>query len=130
MKRLLLAASAALALIGCQTSPPPEQAARSMTVNIQGGPAETQPWRDSAGMHEFYALSVETLTKGKPVDRADYEAKSRDIFRRFAIAMGMPPEGMLDHLKLIPGQVIQIYRDDPKSLASYANFWVAMVGPD
>jgi hypothetical protein len=36
---------------------------------------------------------------------------------------------MQDHLKLIPRQVVQIVKDDPKVIDSYDNFVAATFGP-
>ena len=36
---------------------------------------------------------------------------------------------MQDHLKLIPRQVIQIVKEDPKVLDSFESFTDAMIGP-
>lgn len=36
---------------------------------------------------------------------------------------------MVDHLELIPGQVVQIVKDDPRVLDSFESFIDAMVGP-
>jgi hypothetical protein len=43
--------------------------------------------------------------------------------------MHMTPEGMVDHLKLIPRQVVQIVKEDPHVLDSYPNFVAATFGP-
>ena len=43
--------------------------------------------------------------------------------------MGASPEGMVDHLKDIPQQMVGIVKDDPKVLDSYDNFIVALMGP-
>ena len=53
------------------------------------------------------------------------EIKVRD----FGVAMGVGPEKMQDHLKLIPRQVAQIAKEDPKVLDSFDNFVEALVGP-
>jgi hypothetical protein len=42
----------------------------------------------------------------------------------------MDPDKMQDHLKLIPRQVAQIAKDDPKTLDSYASFVEAVFGPE
>jgi hypothetical protein len=36
---------------------------------------------------------------------------------------------MVDHLKLIPGQVVKIAREDPEVLKNYDNFTAAIFGP-
>jgi hypothetical protein len=80
-------------------------------------------------IRRFYALSVETL-KGAPNPDLDaYEQKSYAIFREFGVYMGVGPEHMQDHLKLIPRQVAQIARDDPHMLDSFDSFKEAMIGP-
>ena len=59
-----------------------------------------------------------------------YEARSFAVFREFARANGMNEEGMLDHLKLIPRQVVGIVKENPAVLNSYDTFWAALAGPD
>ena len=51
------------------------------------------------------------------------------IFRDFAPTMHMTPAGMVDHLRLIPRQVVQIVKEDPKVLDSYKTFVDATFGP-
>ena len=63
------------------------------------------------------------------VDVDGYEQKSFAIFRDFAPVMHMTPEGMVDHLKLIPRQVVQIVKEDPHVLDTYDNFVAATFGP-
>ena len=104
-------------------APAPKPAA---TANMQG---DDSVWRNSPYIHAFYDLSVATLRGQASVDAAAYEKKSYAIFRDFGVAMGVGPEHMQDHLKLIPRQVIGIAKDDPKVLDSYDNFVVALMGP-
>lgn len=95
--------------------------------DLQGG---TQAFMYNDHMRAFYALAVETMKGG--VDEAEiaaFEKKSYVIFGEFAVSRGMKPQGMIDHLKAIPRQVIKIAQDDPQALASFDNFVVAMVGP-
>jgi hypothetical protein len=42
----------------------------------------------------------------------------------------MNEAGMLDHLKLIPRQVVGIVKENPAVLQSYDAFWAALAGPD
>ena len=63
------------------------------------------------------------------MDSAALEAKSFAIFRDFAVSKGMDPDAMQDHLKLIPGQMIKVVREDPSVLASYDSFADAIFGP-
>jgi hypothetical protein len=98
------------------------------SANLQGN--DQQSWINDPHMHAFYDLSVKALAQGPGhVDKVKFESDARDIFRAFAVARGVKPEMMLEHLKLIPGQVIDIATSDPKALASYDNFVVALFGP-
>ena len=81
-------------------------------------------------MHQFFDLSVASLKSPPGADALSaYEQKSYAIFRAFASSRGMSPDAMQDHLKLIPRQVAQIAKDDPKVLDSYSNFVDAVFGP-
>jgi hypothetical protein len=121
------ALSAALALAGPAAAQHPAPAAKPpATANLQG---DDSVWRTSPYIHAFYDLSVTTL-RGKPgVDVAAYEQKSYAIFRDFGVAMGVGPEHMQDHLKLIPRQMVGIAKDDPKVLDNYDSFIEALMGP-
>ena len=55
---------------------------------------------------------------------------SLNLSRTFGVSMGMSAEGMVDHLKDIPAQLVDIVKHDPKVLDSYANFKVALMGPE
>jgi hypothetical protein len=39
-------------------------------------------------------------------------------------------QGMVDHLKLIPRQVVDIVKADSSVLKDYDAFWAALAGPD
>jgi hypothetical protein len=81
-------------------------------------------------MHAFYEATRAAFAGGPAkVDVDGYEQKCFAIFRDFAPSMHMTPEGMVDHLKLIPRQVVQIVKEDPKVLDSYRNFVDATFGP-
>jgi hypothetical protein len=95
--------------------------------SLQG---DQSSWINNPHMHAFYDLTVAAFAHGvAKVDRARFEADAHRIFRDFAVSRHMNPEDMLDHLKLIPGQVVQIATDDPRTLASYDNFVAAVFGP-
>ena len=97
------------------------------TLSLQG---DQSAWINNDHMRGFYALSKEMLGKGAPpLDAASYREKSYAIFRAFGTSMGMSPDGMVDHLKDIPGQMVDIVKDDPEVLDSYDNFVVALMGP-
>jgi hypothetical protein len=124
---VLLTAVALAPAAQAQHGARPPGAAEGRTVDIQGDP---RAFINNPHIHAFYDLSVATLRPGAPaLDVAAYEAKSFAIFRALGASMGGKPEAMQDHLKLIPRQVIQIVKEDPKVLDSFENFTDAMVGP-
>jgi hypothetical protein len=120
----LAAAPAALAHPDPASAPAPEAA---RTANLQGG--DTEKFMNNDYIRRFYALSVSTLKGAAAPDLDAYEQKSYAIFREFGVYMGVGPEHMQDHLKLIPRQVAQIAKEDPHVLDSFDNFKEAMVGP-
>jgi hypothetical protein len=127
----LAAGGAALALAnGASAQHPGGAAAQSQpssSANMQG---DDSVWRRSPYIHAFYDLTVTSFAAGPAkLDVNTYEQKSYAIFRDFGVAMGVGPEHMQDHLKLIPRQVVSIVKDDPKVLDSYDNFVLALFGP-
>ena len=121
---VLALATAAQAQHGAAPAAPP---AAGQPVDLQGDP---RGFVNNPHIHAFYDLSVATLRPGAPkVDVKAYEEKSFALFRAMGASMGMSPEGMQDHLKLIPRQVIQIAKEDPKVLDSFEAFTDALVGP-
>lgn len=122
---------AAAALAAAAAGPAPaqhgaEHAPQTVTLDAQGHSPE---WEQNAHMVEFYALSVEMLRAAGVVDAAAYEQRSYAIFRAFAQSLSASPEGMIDHLKAIPSEMVKIVADDPKVLDSYESFLVALRGP-
>jgi hypothetical protein len=132
--RTVYAAILMMGLAGCGAAAqvihggqPPATASGDVTVQLQG---DQSAWINNDHMRGFYALSKESLGKGAPpLDFAGYREKSYAIFRAFGTSMGGDPEMMVDHLKDIPGQMVDIVKDDPKVLDSYDNFVVALMGP-
>jgi hypothetical protein len=125
---------AALALGGLAAAHP-DPAAKPAAVTTQAQPTanmqgDDSVWRTSPYIHAFYDLTKATYG-GRPakVDVDAYEQKSYAIFRDFGVAMGVGPEHMQDHLKLIPRQIDGIVKEDPKVLDSYDNFVMALMGP-
>lgn len=97
------------------------------TQTLQPGAGE---WMANPHMHDFYEATKAAFANGpRQVDRKAYEAKSHEIFDAFADSMHMDRAAIQDHLKLIPGQMVDIVKADPKVLDSYENFTVALVGP-
>ena len=116
-------------LLGAATSAAAHEPAAKAptTVNIQG---DQQSWINDPHMHAFYDLTVRAFARGPDkVDEARFHDDAMAIFRDFAVSRHMPPAAMEDHLKLIPGQVVRIARDDPRVLQSYDAFVVATFGP-
>jgi len=112
---------------GAKPAPAPATAQATSSANMQG---DDSVWRTSPYIHAFYDLTKATYGgHAAKVDVAAYEQKSYAIFRDFGVAMGVGPEHMQDHLKLIPRQIDGIVREDPKVLDSYDNFVLALMGP-
>ena len=130
IRRLLptLAAVASLALAAPAFAQHPAPAApQGTTASLQGG---EQAWINDPHMKAWFETTRAAFAGGPAkVDVDAYEQKSFAIFRDFAPAMHMSPEGMVDHLKLIPRQVVQIVREDPHVLDNYGNFVAATFGP-
>lgn len=113
----------ALMLAPAAIAQPPEHGQTS----LQG---DQSAWINNAHMRGFYDLTRETLGgSAPPLDFASYRDRSYAIFRAFGASMGMAPEGMVDHLKDIPAQLVEIVKDDPAVLDSYDSFIVALMGP-
>jgi hypothetical protein len=117
-------AAAAPSLAQPAAAPPPP----GTTAHMQGN--DEQAWINDPHMHAFFDTTRAAFAQGPDkVDVAAYEQKCFAIFRAFAPTMHMTPEGMVDHLKLIPRQVVEIVKEDPKVLDSYDNFVAATFGP-
>jgi hypothetical protein len=100
------------------------------TKSLQSGGDQEAQFLSDPSVHDFYDLSVAKLGKGAPpLDMADYQAKAMVLFGKLAAHMGATPEQIQEHLKLIPAQMVQIVKDDPKVLDSFENFITALVGP-
>lgn len=129
-----LVIAAAIAAAGCMhdsaQSSGGAEAAQPTTddvhIDIQGA-AE---WKKAPQMHAYYDMTVATFKNATDIDVDAYEARSFAIFREFARASGASEAGMVDHLKLIPRQVVDIVKEDPAVLKSYDAFWAALAGPD
>lgn len=128
--RSLVLAAAATALFGSAAAQHGGGAAPPATVTLDAQGGDYPEWFQNPHMVEFYALSVEMLrAQAGRVDAAAYEARSYAIFRVFAQSLGANPDGMIDHLKAIPREMVGIVAADPKVLDSYENFLVALRGP-
>jgi hypothetical protein len=96
------------------------------TVDIQGA----NEWKRSPHMRAYYDFTATTFANGTDIDVDAYEAKSFALFREFARANGRNEQGMVDHLKLIPRQIVGIVKENPAVLKDYDSFWAALAGPD
>lgn len=96
------------------------------THSLQG---DQSAWINNPHMHAFFDLTKAKLVGGVALDFEAYRDASYAIFRAFGTSMGMSPEGMVDHLKDIPRQMVGIVKDDPNVLGSYDSFVVALMGP-
>jgi hypothetical protein len=98
-----------------------------ITTNLQGDQSQ---WINDPHTHAFYALAVAAFANGPGrVDKEKFEQDALAIFRDFGRSRGVPPEAMVDHLKLIPNQLIQIVAEDPTVLSSFDKFVAAIFGP-
>ncbi len=131
----MVAITATLAIAGCShgsghqhgsKQSAPRDAPQPTTVDIQGA----DEWKRSPHMRAYYDATVATFANGTDIDVDAYEARSFAIFREFARANGVNEEGMIDHLKLIPRQVVGIVKENPGVLKDYDTFWAALAGPD
>jgi hypothetical protein len=126
---MLAATGLTLASMGAAIADPPAAPHESATTtkNMQG---DQSAWVNNSHMHDFYNAAVAAFANGpSKVDVPAFEAKSHAIFDAFAVSMGADPKAMQEHLALIPKQVVQIAKEDPKTLASYDNFMAALMGP-
>jgi hypothetical protein len=100
-----------------------------VTGNLQGGD-QAAALRANPYFRELYGVSVVALAYGPDkVNLPDFEARFFAVARKMAAETGGDPAALQDHLKLIPGQIVRIVRDDPKALDSFDRFVLAMVGP-
>ena len=79
---------------------------------------------------DLYALTVEVFAVGaENVNLSDYEQKVFALAVGSEVFSGASAEAIIDHLKDIPRQLVEIIREDPAVLDSCSNFSVALVGP-
>jgi hypothetical protein len=130
IRRLLpgLAAVAVLTIAAPAFAQHPAPPQGGTTANLQGN--DEASWIADPHWRTFYDLTRAAFAQGPAkVDVDGYEQKSFAIFHDFAVARGVPPAHMQDHLKLIPRQVVQIVKEDPHVLDNYDNFVAATFGP-
>jgi hypothetical protein len=117
---LILAACSPATMHGHSKGPQPT------TYSLQ----DSGNWKRSPHVRAFYDATVVTFANGLDIDVDAYEAKCFAIFREFARAQGVDEQKMLEHVKLIPRQMVGIVKENPAVLKDYDSFWVALVGPE
>lgn len=128
MLRRMLGSLVGIALLAAPVAADPPPASGGTTKSLQGG--EPRAWIEDPNMHAFYELTKATLGGSpKKVDFRAYHAKSMELFGKFGEARGGSAKGMQDHLKAIPGQMVDIVKADPHVLDSWDNFVTALSGP-
>lgn len=78
----------------------------------------------------FYELtSALYASRGKGVTVPELETSMFDYIRNYPTLSEAKAEGWVEHIALIPGQLVDIIAEDPAVIESCANFSVALVGP-
>jgi len=83
-----------------------------------------QPFYDN-----LYALTVKVFADGASSVMADEYAEQVFALVRSSEEFAVNADAFVDHIKDIPGQLVDIILEDSEVLASCANFSVALVGP-
>lgn len=79
---------------------------------------------------KLYALTIALFAEGvEQVQLAEYEQQVFTLAVASEEFAGASAEAIIDHLKDIPRQLVEIIREDPAVLDSCSNFSVALVGP-
>lgn len=127
MKAILIALLATL-LSGCTSQDDLELSSfdEGQTVSIQCA----NTWKNAGGMRAYYYETVDTFSRGGEIDIDAHEARSFDIFRKFARESGLNESEIVDNWKLIPRQMVDIAKADPAVLKDYDSFWAAIAGPE
>jgi hypothetical protein len=99
----------------------------TITLDAQGQ-GDRAEFAANPNVRAFYELSIKSLRKHR-INVEKYEQASYAIFRELGRSIGVSPEGMVDHLKGIPREMVTIVERDPATLDSYENFLTALMGP-
>ena len=83
-----------------------------------------QPFYDS-----LYALTVKVFAEGASNVMPSEYAEQVFALVHSSAEFAANADAFVDHIKDIPGQLVEIILEDPEVLASCANFSVALVGP-
>lgn len=101
-----------------------EELATSVSIRQNDFALCGQPFYDN-----LYALTVEVFADGASKVMADDYAEQVFALVRSSAEFTANADAFIDHIKDIPGQLVEIIREDSEVLASCANFSVALVGP-
>lgn len=124
-----MAAAIIAVLAATASAEPQQQASPPVTKSLQGNPGNAQ-WKSDPYLQALYHITVGAFAKGADkVDLPSYQETFYAIIRAKAVVSGTKPEGMIDHIKDIPRQMIGIVKENPGTLDSCDNFVVALVGP-
>ncbi|MGD2132565.1 MAG: hypothetical protein PVI23_07210 [Maricaulaceae bacterium] len=110
----------------------PHAAGQAGSVSMQGDeePMVQALW-SNPHIGRAYQASVMTLADGaESVDRAAFQELMDGIHYDLAVSIGIDPELFVDHVKLIPGQIIDIAAEDPTFLDSFESYKAAVHGPE
>ena len=109
---------------------PADSAGAPHQITLSAREADRSQLAQNPQVRAFYDLSVKSLRKHRRhVDVDRYEQASYAIFRELGHSMGVSPEGMVEHLKGIPREIVMIVKTDPATLDSFDNFLTALIGP-
>jgi hypothetical protein len=129
MRACFAAFLAAAALGSGPASAEPPAREQPVTNSLQGNPGNAA-WKSDPYLHALYDLSLGAFANGPDnIDLPAYQQAFYAIIRAKAAVSGADAEKMVDHIKGIPGQMIGIVMDEPKTLESYDDFVAALVGP-
>ena len=105
-------------------NPPAANESVTIQLNEPGFARCGQPFFDSV-----YKLTKDIFSVGADnVVLEDYENQLFALIRD-SETFKADPEPFIEHIKAIPGQTIDIVKEDPDVLETCENFQVAMVGP-
>lgn len=79
---------------------------------------------------EYYQLTVKAFAAGPAsVDEEKFRQDTFDLMKTSDFFGDLTPEQIVDHIKDIPGQLIQIIREDASVLENCENLSIALIGP-
>src|ERR1700754_4473912 len=101
-----------------------------VTFSLQGGATPTCEDPLTRASYDVYRAAF--ANGPDKVDLPAFEHQERASIRAYVASQGWPPgdaDRLIDHLKDIPRQFVEIVKDDPKVLDSCEAFSLAMSGP-